>query len=132
MCEQGHQERDSAVLSAALSAKRRVCHGHFRVTLHVEADVSPVPGQFVEIACLDAERVQKGLAESASGKITVGLYKGNIHFVSLSDCPASIYNEADSSMEASEGLNPASSQGFVEVQSVEAKALARAGQIRKG
>jgi len=33
-------------------------------------------------------------------------------------------------MEASEGLNPISSQGFVEVQSVEALSLARAGQIR--
>ena len=70
-------------------------------------------------------------AKHADGKVTVGLYKGNIHFVSLADCPASIYNEADSSMEASEGLNPVSSQGFAEIQSVEARALARAGQIRR-
>jgi argininosuccinate synthase len=48
----------------------------------------------------------------------------------LTDCPASLYNEADSSMEASAGLNPVSSQGFAEIQSVEALALARAGQIR--
>jgi len=34
-------------------------------------------------------------------------------------------------MEASDGLNPASSQGYAEVQSVSAKALARAGQIVK-
>ena len=47
----------------------------------------------------------------------------------LRDCPHSLYNEADSSMEASDGLNPASSQGFVEVQAVEALALAKAGQI---
>jgi hypothetical protein len=33
-------------------------------------------------------------------------------------------------MEKSEGLNPESSQGYVEIQSVEAKALARAGQIK--
>ena len=32
-------------------------------------------------------------------------------------------------MEASEGLNPVSSQGYVEIQQVEAKALAKAGQI---
>ena len=51
-------------------------------------------------------------------------------FQSLSDCPASLYNEQDSSMEASEGLNPASSQGYLEVQSVEARALAKAGQIK--
>jgi len=69
------------------------------------------------------------LAAPASGTVTVDLYKGNIHFVSLTDCPQSIYNEADSSMEASQGLNPESSQGYAEVQSVEARALARAGQI---
>jgi len=66
----------------------------------------------------------------ASGIVTVGLYKGNILFQSLTHCSASLYNEADSSMEASEGLNPVSSQGFAEIQSVEARALARAGQIR--
>jgi len=51
-------------------------------------------------------------------------------FQSLSGVRASLYNEADSSMEASAGLNPRSSQGYAEVQSVEARALARAGQIR--
>jgi argininosuccinate synthase len=69
------------------------------------------------------------LAATAMGKVTVGLYKGNIQFMSLTDCPYSIYNEADSSMEESGGLNPVSSQGYAEIQSVEAKALARAGQI---
>ena len=59
----------------------------------------------------------------------MGLYKGNLFFNSLSGCKASIYNEADSSMEASNGLNPVSSQGFAEIQSVEARMLAKAGQI---
>ncbi|MBA4387607.1 MAG: argininosuccinate synthase [Verrucomicrobia bacterium] len=70
-------------------------------------------------------------AQFASGVVTVGLYKGNVYFLSLTDCSASLYNEADSSMEASKGLNPTSSQGYAEVQSVEAKSLARAGQIRR-
>ncbi len=70
------------------------------------------------------------LAEAASGTVTVGLYKGNVHFHGMTGCPASIYNEEDSSMEASDGLNPVSSQGYAEIQSVEARALARAGQIR--
>ena len=48
----------------------------------------------------------------------------------LKDAPGSLYNEADASMEKSEGLNPVSSQGYVEIQAVEAKALARAGQIK--
>ncbi len=70
-------------------------------------------------------------AEYATGKVTVGLYKGNIYFNALTDCAASIYNMEDSSMEASEGLNPVSSQGFVEIQSVEAISLAKAGQINQ-
>lgn len=69
-------------------------------------------------------------ARHASGTVTVALYKGNILFQSLKGVRASLYNEADSSMEASQGLNPRSSQGYAEVQSVEARALARAGQIR--
>jgi argininosuccinate synthase len=69
------------------------------------------------------------LAEYASGIVKVGLYKGNIHFQALTDCPASLYSEADASMEASEGLNPQSSQGYVEIQAVEARTLARAKQV---
>ena len=71
------------------------------------------------------------LAEMATGTVDVSLYKGNIHFNSLTACPASLYNEADSSMEASDGLNPVSAQGYVEIQRVEARALARAKQIRR-
>jgi argininosuccinate synthase len=76
------------------------------------------------LAAIDA------LSEAATGTVELGLYKGNLYFHSLKDCPASLYNEADASMEKSEGLNPVSSQGYVEIQSVEAKALARAGQIK--
>ena len=72
----------------------------------------------------------KTLAQWATGTVTVDLYKGHVLFHSLTDCPHSIYNEEDSSMEASQGLNPVSSQGFAEIQSVEAHALAHAGQIR--
>jgi argininosuccinate synthase len=69
------------------------------------------------------------LAAYATGTVELGLYRGHLYFRALRDCPHSLYNEADSSMEASDGLNPASSQGFVEVLAVEAKALAKAGQI---
>lgn len=69
------------------------------------------------------------LAEYATATVELGLYKGNVFFIALRDCPHSLYNPADASMEASDGLNPVSSQGFVEVQQVEAIALARAGQI---
>ncbi|MFC1462190.1 argininosuccinate synthase [Verrucomicrobiota bacterium] len=89
-------------------------------------------GRLFDPATHAASAAVNALAESASGTVKVGLYKGNVHFHALADCPASIYNEADSSMEASDGLNPASSQGYAEIQSVEAKALAKAGQIREG
>ncbi|MEI6646130.1 MAG: argininosuccinate synthase [bacterium] len=69
-------------------------------------------------------------SKHATATVEVGLYKGNIFFNALTNCKASIYNEADSSMEASNGLNPVSSQGFAEIQSVEAFMLAKAGQIK--
>ena len=69
------------------------------------------------------------LAEYATATVELGLYKGNILFKALRDCEHSLYNPADASMEASDGLNPVSSQGYVEVQKVEAIALANAGQI---
>jgi argininosuccinate synthase len=71
----------------------------------------------------------ESLAQNASATVQVGLYKGNIYFLKLTDCPGSLYNEADSSMEKSSGLNPTSSQGFVEIQGVEALSMAKAGQI---
>jgi len=69
------------------------------------------------------------LAELSSGTVRLGLYRGNIYFRELSDCPASLYSPADASMEASDGLNPVSSQGFVEVQAVEARIMAQAGHV---
>ena len=69
------------------------------------------------------------MAAYATGTVNVGLYKGNTYFYSLTDCPASLYNEADSSMEASDGLNPVNSQGYAEIQRIEAIAMAKAGQI---
>ena len=69
-------------------------------------------------------------SRQTSGTVTVSLYKGNIFFAALTECAASLYNEADSSMEASDGLNPVSSQGFAEIQSVEARMMALAGQIK--
>lgn len=69
------------------------------------------------------------LADYATATVRVGLYKGNIFFKELFDCPHTLYNPADASMEASDGLNPVSAQGFVEVQACEAKNIAAAKQI---
>ncbi len=70
------------------------------------------------------------LAQYAHGTVKVGMYKGNLYFEALTDCPHSLYNPADSSMEASDGLNPHSSQGYLEVQSVEALVMAGSRQIK--
>ncbi|MGI6495428.1 MAG: argininosuccinate synthase [Kiritimatiellia bacterium] len=86
-------------------------------------------GRYYDPATRAARAAIGVFAAQATGTVEVGLYKGNVFFQSLAGCAASLYNEADSSMEASEGLNPVSSQGFAEIQSVEARAMARAGQI---
>jgi len=87
-------------------------------------------GRYFDPVTTAAKAAIDVFAEFANGTVKMDLYKGNILFHSLTDCPASLYNEADSSMEASEGLNPVSSQGFAEIQSVEARSLALAGQIK--
>ena len=70
-------------------------------------------------------------AELATGTVKVGLYKGNLLFQSLTGVKASLYFEENASMEdAQKGLNPVSSQGFAEIQSVEARSMAKARQIR--
>jgi argininosuccinate synthase len=87
-------------------------------------------GRLFDPAVRAAQAAIDVLSEPATASVELGLYKGNLYFMALKDCPGSLYNMADASMEKSEGLNPTSSQGYVEIQSVEAKALARAGQIK--
>ena len=87
-------------------------------------------GRYFDPATQAARAAIGVFSQHASGTVKVGLYKGNVLFQSLGGCKASLYNEADSSMEASAGLNPVSSQGFAEIQSVEARSLACAGQIK--
>jgi argininosuccinate synthase len=71
------------------------------------------------------------LVKPATGTVKVGAYKGHVLFLSLTNVAHSLYNQADSSMEESDGLNPVSSQGYAEVQSVEARAMAKAGLINR-
>lgn len=87
-------------------------------------------GRYFDPATQGAKAAIEVLAEHATGTVSVGMYKGNLYFQSLTECPASLYNEEDSSMEASDGLNPMSSQGYADIMYVEAVALAKAGQIK--
>jgi argininosuccinate synthase len=86
-------------------------------------------GRFFDPTSRAAFAAIQELTKHATGTVTVGAYKGNVHFIKLVGVAASLYNEADSSMEASDGLNPVSSQGYAEVQSVEARSLALASQV---
>lgn len=87
-------------------------------------------GRYFDPASQAAVAGIRSLSARATGRVELGLYRGNIFHKALRDCPHSLYNPADASMEASDGLDPQSSQGFVEVLSVEARALARARQIK--
>lgn len=87
-------------------------------------------GRYYDPATTAAKTAINTLAEAATGIVALDMYKGNIYFKSLTNCAASIYNEADSSMEKSDGLNPESAQGYAEIMNVEAVALAKAGQIK--
>ncbi len=87
-------------------------------------------GRYYDLATEAAFAAVQTYANFASGTVTVGLYKGNILFESLKGVKGSLYFEEDASMEASKGLNPVSSQGFAEIQSVEARSMAKAGQIK--
>lgn len=86
-------------------------------------------GRYYDLSTEAAFAALETYAKYATGTVQVGLYKGNILFQSLTGVKASLYYEADASMEASAGLNPVSSQGFAEIQSVEARSMAKAGQI---
>jgi argininosuccinate synthase len=88
-------------------------------------------GRWYDLATRAALAAVATLTRDADGLVSLGLYKGNAVVQSLTEVPASLYNEGDSSMEASEGLNPASAQGYADIISVEARALAKAGQFRE-
>jgi argininosuccinate synthase len=87
-------------------------------------------GRGFDIATKAAVEGVNVLTASATGSVKLGLYKGNVFFLSMGNIGASLYNEEDSSMEASDGLNPESSQGYADILSVEACALAKAGQFK--
>jgi len=106
---------------------RRSTALYFQLSRHIADQI--YDGRYFDPSTRVAINAIWQLAEPASGTVKLGLYKGHMLFLSLTDCPHSIYFEADSSMEASEGLNPVSSQGYLEVNAVEAKSMAKAGLI---
>lgn len=66
----------------------------------------------------------------ATSTVTVGLYKGNVSFQSITpgSTPHSLYSEETASMEAIGSFNHADSEGFLGVLGVSARALNVSGQ----
>ena len=88
-------------------------------------------GRYFDLSSQAAWAAVDTFAELATGTVKIGLYKGNLLFQGLTGVKASLYFEENASMEdAQKGLNPVSSQGFAEIQSVEARSMAKAKQIR--
>lgn len=81
------------------------------------------PAATAALAGIDA------LTATATGVVRLGLYRGTMRTESVTELPHSLYVEADASMEASDGLSPASSQGYLEVANVRSRTLARAGHV---
>jgi argininosuccinate synthase len=88
-------------------------------------------GRMFDPSTQAAQAAIRELTSRANGTVKVSLYKGNLFFVSLTELTNSLYNEEDSSMEASDGLNPISSQGYAEIQAVEARSMSLAGFINE-
>lgn len=70
------------------------------------------------------------LVKLITGTVTVSLYKGGITFVSAADVPASLFSN-DGSMEQEGSFDHKDSEGFLRVLAVNARALARTGQIKR-
>lgn len=70
------------------------------------------------------------LVKLITGTVTVSLYKGGITFVAAQDVPASLFSN-DGSMEQEGSFDHKDSEGFLRVLAVNARALARTGQIKR-
>lgn len=111
-----------AVLDRRSAALFKHCGDHVANQLY--------DGRYFDPSTRAALNCIKQLALPATGTVKIALYKGNVYFIGLSEVTQSLYNMADASMEASDGLNPISSQGYAEVQSVEARSMAKANLIK--
>ncbi len=87
-------------------------------------------GYGYDLASQMAWEAVKKTAQLVSGTITVSCYKGTVAFISAEGVTQSLYSEEDASMEAIGSFDHADSEGFLNVLSVSARALASAGQVR--
>ncbi len=69
------------------------------------------------------------LVQMVTGTVVLSLYKGNIAFVAAKDAPHSLFSN-DGSMEHEGSFDHKDSEGFLRVLAVNARALARTGQVK--
>ena len=102
-----------------------------RLFAHLSSVVSDAvyDGRLFEPAAAGAIAGIEALTRTATGSVTFGMYRGTLHVESMSASAHGLYREEDASMEASNGLNPTSAQGFLDIAGVSARTLAAAGQI---
>ncbi len=85
-------------------------------------------GYWADLASQMARAAIARTAALMSGTLRVSLYRGTIRFVSAADIPHSLFT-TDGSMEAEGSFDHADSEGLLRILSLNARTLARAGQI---
>jgi argininosuccinate synthase len=85
-------------------------------------------GYWADLASRMARAAIAQTAALMTGTLRVSLYRGTIRFVSAADIPHSLFT-ADGSMEAEGAFDHADSEGLLRILSLNARTLARAGQI---
>jgi argininosuccinate synthase len=85
-------------------------------------------GYWNDVATLMARSAIAPLVKLVTGTVVLSLYKGTINFVAAEDAPHSLFS-ADGSMEREGSFDHKDSEGFLRVLAVNARALAKTGQI---
>lgn len=86
-------------------------------------------GYYFDLATQMILKAVEKINAFATGTITASLYKGNVTFVKAEETPHSIYT-SDGSMENEGSFDHHDSEGLLNVLSVHAAALAKAGQSK--
>lgn len=101
------------------------------VSLSAEITKQLYQGYWNDVATRMARQAIAEVTDLATGTITVALYKGSISYVNATDAPHSLFS-SDGSMEAEGSFDHKDSEGFLGVLGVHARAIAQAGQIKRG
>lgn len=88
-------------------------------------------GEWFSPLMSDLLAVVSNVSRYATGTVTFGLYKGNVMFIRADGGPHTLYSSERSSMEKVGEVSHEAAQGYLDLATVVARALARAGQTRK-